>query len=133
MKRLHHVPDDFEALIRIFSTEEGGRFTPPFNGIRWDFGYADDAPGSTIYMIWPDFFDAAGDSLPTDQPLPIGVEIPARMAVVVDEIRTSYHRERIRVGTYFFCHEGSKRVAAGHVTRITGLLHERPNPKSRNA
>ena len=60
MKRLYQVPDDFEAVIRIYSHEEGGRRTPPFNGIRWDFGYADDPPGSSIYMIMPDFFDEHG-------------------------------------------------------------------------
>jgi hypothetical protein len=28
MKRLYQVPDDFEAVIRIYSHEEGGRRTP---------------------------------------------------------------------------------------------------------
>jgi hypothetical protein len=36
--------DDFEAIIRIFRPDEGGRQTPAFNGIRWDFAYVDDPP-----------------------------------------------------------------------------------------
>jgi len=125
MKRLYQVPDDFETVIRIYSHEEGGRRTPPFNGIRWDFGYADDPPGSSIYMIMPDFFDEHGDSLPTDTPLPIGSELPARMTVINDQIRDEVHRSRIKEGLKFFFHKGGKRVAEGRVTRITGLVHER--------
>ncbi len=126
MPRLYKQPDDFEAIIRIFSTEEGGRITPPYNGIRWDFAYAeDDVPATGLFMIWPDFVDETGDSLPTDQALPIGVALRARMTVVVDEMRSKLHRERISVGTEFYCHEGPKRVATGTVTKLTGLFVER--------
>jgi len=124
--RLYKQPDDFEAIVKIFSTDEGGRLTPPFNGIRWDFAYAgDDVPTSGLYMIWPDFVDEAGDSLSTDQALPIGVPLQARMTIVVDEMRLKLHRERLSVGAQFYCHEGSKRVASGTVTKVTGLFAER--------
>ena len=69
MARIHKIPDDFEAMIRIFSTAEGGRMSPPFNGIRWDFAYAESQAVGELYMIHPDFYDARGDSLPTDQAL----------------------------------------------------------------
>ena len=125
MKRLHIVPDDFEAAIRIFSSEEGGRIRPPFNGVRWDFAYAEDPPAKELFMIHPDFHDENGDSLPTDNALPIGVELRARMVVIIDEAREKIHRLRIREGVKFYCHEGSRRVAEGRVTRITGLFVER--------
>jgi len=125
MNRLYQVPDDFEATIRIYSRAEGGRVSPPFNGIRWDFGYADDPPGSSIYMIYPDFFDENGNSLPTDVRLRVGVELRARMTVLSDNMRAEVHRSRIKEGLKFFCHEGNHRVAEGHVTRITGLFDER--------
>ena len=128
MKRLHRIPDDFEAVIRIYTPEEGGRLSPPFNGIRWDFAYADDPPAKDLFMIHPDFYDHHGDSLPADRPLPLNVELPARMVVLVAEMRGQVHRSRIREGVRFYCHEGSKRVAEGRVTRITGLLTERPKP-----
>jgi len=129
--RIYQQPDDFEAIIQIFSPEDGGRMTPPFNGIRWDFAYAGDhVPTDGLFMIWPDFFNEKGDSLPTDQPLPIGVGLRARMTVVVDEMRACLHRARISVGVAFYCHEGSKRVAAGTVTKITGLFAERSASQS---
>jgi translation elongation factor EF-Tu-like GTPase len=115
--------DDFEATIRVYTTAEGGRRTSAFNGIRWDFAYAAGPPADTLYMIWPDFFAAGGRSLPTDQPVPVGVELSARMAVVMDEMRAEVHRGRIAPGVRFFCHEGGRRVAEGVVTRVTGL-HE---------
>jgi translation elongation factor EF-Tu-like GTPase len=125
-KRLHRIPDDFEATIRILRTDEGGRLHPPFNGIRWDFQYAED-PADQLFMIHPDFFDTDRNSLPTDQPLAIGVELSARMVVLADEMRTKVHQKRLQVGTEFFCKEGQKSVAHGRVTRITGLFTARPN------
>lgn len=121
MRRLYQMPDDFEAVVRIFSESEGGRKTPPFNGIRWDFSYGSIEEANQVYMIWPDFFSPSGDSLPTDSPLPIGIELLARMTVVVDEMREEVHQARIVPGLEFYCCEGSKRVAIGQVTRITGL------------
>ena len=119
--------DDFEATIRIYSVAEGGRRTPVYNGIRWDFAYAEENPPDTLYMIWPDFFAAGGRNLPTDQPLPVSVELSTRMGVVMDEMRAGLHRDRIAPGVRFFCHEGGRRVAEGVVTRITGLFSPRPS------
>lgn len=116
--------DDFEAMIRIYSAAEGGRSTPPHNGVRWDFTYADD-PDRTYYMIWPDFLDSHGDSLTSKAPLPVGVELHARMMIVMDERREEIHRARIAFGVRFYCHEGPRRVAEGIVTRITGLFRAR--------
>lgn len=114
--------DDFEATIIVFGPEEGGRPTPVFNGIRWDFKYADDPSASDLYMIWPDFFAYDGQSLPSTVPLPVGEELSARMTIVVDEMRSKVHRSRMTPGVRFFCHEGPHRVAKGIVTRITGLF-----------
>lgn len=123
-------PEDFEAVIRVYTAAEGGRRTPAFNGIRWDFAYAADPPTSVLYMIWPDFCGLDGRSLPADQPLPVGVELPARMRVVVDEMRAEVHRRQIAPGVRFYCHEGSRRVGEGVVTRITGLFQPRAGRSS---
>jgi hypothetical protein len=129
MKRLHNIQDDFEAVIRIYTAAEGGRIAPIYNGIRWDFAYADDPPASQLYMIHPDFYDQQGDSLPIDQPLALSIELPARMVVIVDKMRAELHRSRIAPGIRFYCYEGRKPVAEGRVTRITGLFDQRPNFK----
>lgn len=125
MYRLYRLADDFDAMIRIYRADEGGRKRAPFNGIRWDFAYAHDPGVEQLYMIWPDFYAASGDSLPIDLPLPVGVEIAARMTVVVDEMRAEIHRARIQPGVEFYCHEGPKRVAVGRVIRVTGLHVDR--------
>jgi hypothetical protein len=121
MQRLYQVPDDFEATIRILPVVEGGRASPTFNGIRWDLAYADSNQPDQVYMIWPDFYNASGDSIPSDQALPVGIPLQARMTVVDDTMRADVHRARIAPGVEFFCQEGAIRVATGRVTRITGL------------
>jgi hypothetical protein len=118
MKRLS-VTDDFEAMICIVSFSEGGlKFVS--NGIRWDFRYPEDPPGSSVYMIWPDFLDECGNSRAKEDSLSTGIELLAAMTIVSPEMR-SYHRGRIYEGTLFHCYEGSRRVAFGRVTRITNL------------
>jgi hypothetical protein len=54
MKRLS-MTDDFEAMIRIMPFSEGG-LKLVFNGIRWDFGYPEDPPGSSIYRVRVTFY-----------------------------------------------------------------------------
>lgn len=124
MKRFDGI-DDFEATIRIFREEEGGRRTPPRNGIRWDLCYADDDPKETLWMVWPDFLDQSGESRPEEEELPVGVQLPAKMFVLVDAMRSEYHRKKAAVGVRFYCHEGPKRVAEGVITKITHLFDER--------
>ena len=111
---------DFEATIRIFSTAEGGRKTPPYNRIRWDFNYADELPQNALYMIHPVFVDEFGHALQDGVPMPIGVDLAAQMTVLNVEMR-GFHSERLTVGTHFFCCEGHHRCAAGVVTKVTGL------------
>lgn len=124
-----YLYDDFEAVVRIYSTDEGGRRSSAFNGIRWDFAYADGDPTDALYMIWPDFFAVDGNCLQADQPLPVGVELSARMTILVDVMRAEVHRGRIAPGVRFFCREGGQQVAEGEVTRITGLFSPRGKQK----
>jgi translation elongation factor EF-Tu-like GTPase len=122
---LFTVYDDFEAEITIIPEAEGGRRAPTYNGVRWDFCYAEDDYRQGLWMIPADFVDADGKSLPRELALLVGVPLLARMVVLNDELRESVHLPRIAAGVRFFCHEGSKRVACGMVTRVTGLLERR--------
>jgi len=106
---------DFEAEITILTCEQGGRRTPAFNGIRWDFRYIEDDLSEGLYMIHPTFLDQSGNPIPKIQPL--SGTLPARMLIIVREM-VDYHRQRISVGTEFYCHEGRQVVATGTVTKL---------------
>ena len=90
-----------------------------FNGIRCDFCYAEDDPQNGIWMIYPDFHDANGESIPENQQLPVDISILARMFVLSDQLRKEVHRPKVKVGGRFYCHEGQRRIAEGIITSIT--------------
>ena len=115
-------PEDFQARIRFFSLEEGGRRSYP-NGIRFDFKYTDDE--KNIYMIWPDFFDSKGNSLSIEEMLPLDIWLDARMYIVVPEMREKVHRLRIGEGIKFYCMDGHRRIAEGVVSKVIGLYATR--------
>jgi hypothetical protein len=117
MGRLYERPGDFEAVVRILTTREGGRRTPVHNSIKWDFRYFFQGEDE-LSMVWPEFIDQSGDVIPSDKLL-CGM-LRARFHVVVEEMR-DFHRQHIRPGVGFFCVEGPKVCAAGVVTRILGL------------
>jgi hypothetical protein len=102
MNRLYPVPDDFEAVIRIFTSEEGGRLTPTFNGIRWDFCYADDRPEECLWAIYPDFFDSSGNTIPRDVPLPMAIGSCTRMSVLNDGYEKQYIVNAFKSARNFF-------------------------------
>ena len=114
-------PEDFLANIRILPPGEGGRRSPPHNGIRWDLRYGDGPAGSGVFAIWPLFMAADGSTI--IGPLETGITLNARMFILFPEMR-DYHRRRLTVGTRFFCMEGNKSCAEGVVTEITGLLQD---------
>ncbi len=94
---------NFEAEIEIFPLSDSTRSTHPFNGIHWDLRYAadDDLPGDQkfqIYMVWPEFLDDEGNSIPHG--VPLEGTYRALMHIVVEEM-IDVHRQRMTVGTEF--------------------------------
>lgn len=128
MHRLYRIADDFEATIRILTEAEGGRMNPPFNGIRWDFAYASDKPAENLYMIHPDFYSQSGDSLPTDAPLPLGVDLPARMTIVIDEMREQVHRARKNLALSSIAMKGQRESLLGASPALQGCIIHAPVP-----
>ncbi len=120
MRHLYEGLDDFEGLVRVLTEREGGRHTPPLNGIRWDLRYFFQGEDQ-LSMVWPEFLDEAGDPIPPDRPLS-GL-LRARFFIITDEMR-GFHRLHARPGVGFFCVEGPKVCAAGMVTRVTGLAEK---------
>ena len=122
---LYSTDPDFEAEITILTAEQGGRTNPPHNYIRWDFGYAEDNPleptrnlSAKIYMIWPNFLGESGTPIPKG--IPLSGTYQVRMHILVKEM-LEYHRGRLSVGAKFNCHEGSRIVARGTVTRLCAV------------
>lgn len=113
------IRDDFIAEITILTADEGGRKTPPRNGVRWDFLYEGDVVGRDMYMIWPVFQDSSGHAIADD--VPLAGTLRAKMYILNSEGRKKVHRARIRPGVHFFCMEGPNRVARGSVIEVTGL------------
>lgn len=114
-------PHDFVVKYRFFSQEEGGRYHPPIQGLRFDFKYAD--PNLNVrggsWIIWPEFEDEAGNVyLYKNMLLPL--EGTARMWIVNPEMRP-FHQERIAIGTKAYIMEG-KPVAECEVIAIVGLM-----------
>lgn len=107
----------FEADITILPQGPTTRRSHPFNGIRWDLCYPEnfDARGlaSIISMVWPEFVDASGKTIPTD--VPLQGHLRARMHIVSPEM-VEKHRQRLKVGSKFYCTEGARIVAGGVVT-----------------
>lgn len=114
-------PHDFEADLRFLSPEEGGRQGPVFQGYPPDMRY--DGDTDALWMVRPIFLAADGTIIPGD--VPIRGKVSARMYIVVDEMRTTVHRQRLREGIKFFLHEGSHVVAEGVVTKIAALHQDR--------
>lgn len=111
----------FEAEVTIYTAAQGGRQTPAYNGIRWDFALADDSDPLRLFMIWPSFQTCCGEPLPAGVPLPVSQKLIARFYPDRRHIDT-LPLSKIVKGTVFYCHEGERRVAAGVVTDVKNLF-----------
>ena len=99
---------DFRVKYRIYSHEEGGRRTPVYQGIRWDFWYESDKHTSkSIYIIWPEFEDENKDIFLLNEPVP--TEGTAQMWIISKDM-IDYHIQRVEVGAKGYFHEGARRV-----------------------
>lgn len=116
---------DFEVRYRFFTSEEGGRVSgPPWQHYRCDWAYADEMGATGIYMIHPEFIAEDGSVLAEGFPVPWAGT--ATMWIVVPEMRSQIHRQRIMEGVRGYFMEGNRRVAEAVVTRILGL-HTNPD------
>lgn len=110
-------PPDFEVTCSIFTKEESGRHSLPFQGIRWDFMY--DAKPKTLHMIWPEFLDSEGNVILINT-LPVPQYGRAFMWIIDDKMR-HLHKVRIEIGTRSFFMEAIRKVGVCEVVRLIGL------------
>ncbi|MGI4733579.1 MAG: hypothetical protein ACRYG7_00195 [Janthinobacterium lividum] len=108
---------DFRVTYRLFTAEEGGRKTPAYQGIRWDFRYEDKAISTGTWIIHPEFLGLNGQVLPVE-PLPMLGQ--SNMFILNAELR-SFHRQHIRPGTCGYFVEGPHRVGVCEVVEVLRL------------
>ena len=114
----------FRVSYRLFSAEEGGRKTPHYQGIRWDFAYEDKsiARPNQVFMIWPEFISATGEMLPEGEPMP--KQGLANMFIVNPAFR-EFHGQHIRLGVRGYFREGGTEIALCEVVEVLAL-HKNP-------
>ena len=115
MNDIYSNEPDFEAEITILTVDQGGRTSPPYNYIRWDFGYAEENAfepernlSANLFMIYPNFLDEFGAPIPKG--IPLSGLYRVHMHILIREM-VDYHRGRLTEGIQFNCHAGSKIVA----------------------
>lgn len=112
----------FEADITILPLGPDTRRTYRSNGIRWDFCLVEDLNdrglATDVYMVWPEFVDESGASIPAG--VPLEGRLHALMHIVAPDM-IDKHRERLKVGSRFVCTEGPRPVAEGVVTSLSPM------------
>jgi len=116
---------DFRVTYRLFTAEEGGRKTPPSQGIRWDFRYEDKAIHTGTWMIWPEFLGLDGEVLP---PGLIPASGQANMFCFNLDSR-EFHCQHIRPAVRGYFVEGPRRVGVCEVVEVIGL-RKKPTDQS---
>ncbi|MBU1822177.1 MAG: hypothetical protein KKG00_11805 [Bacteroidetes bacterium] len=112
---------DFRVTYRIYTFEEGGRWSPVYQGYRPNFDYAQrTSEHKGLYMIFPEFEDANGLVI-TDSLTPVSEEGTARMWIISANMRP-LHQKYIQLGTKGYFMEGDRRVAECEVIEINGLF-----------
>jgi hypothetical protein len=114
-------PPDFRVTYRLFTAEEGGRKTPAYQGIRWDFRYEDKVISTGTFIIHPEFLGLSGEVLPIE-PLPMSGQ--ANMFIFNPKLR-DFHRQHLHLGVRGYFVEGPHRVGVCEVVEIIGL-HKNP-------
>lgn len=113
---------DFKVKYRFYSSEEGGKWSLPYQSYRSDFKYEHPLHNGNnqLFMIHPEFEDENGNII-LDNKEHILATGTARMWILIPE-RRNYHEDKIVIGTKGFFMEGNIKVAECEVIEILGLL-----------
>jgi hypothetical protein len=118
--RLKHT-HDFRVAYQFYTYEEGGRWSPVYQGYRPNFDYAQRTPEHNgLYMIFPEFENENGQVI-TESKTPMLETGTARMWIISSHMRP-FHQRHIQVGTKGYFMEGDRRVAECEVIEINGLF-----------
>ena len=114
---------DFRVTYRLFTAEEGGRRTPAYQGIRWDFCYEDKAISTGTWIIRPEFLDLNGNVLPIE---PLSMMGQANIFILNPDLR-SFHQQHLQPGVRGYFVEGPTRVGVCEVVEVLGLRRKLTN------
>jgi hypothetical protein len=119
--RIKRKPD-FRVKYRLYSPEEGGRYSLPYQGIRSDFWY--EHPDhkinrQSLFVIWPEFENEKEEVI-TDKSVPVLQSGTARMWIINDQF-IPYHKGKIKLGTKGFFKEGSRSTGECEVIELISL------------
>lgn len=107
---------NFRVKYRLYSHEEGGRYSPALQHYRCDFHYKNDGKFKhSLYMIWPEFEDENGDIL--DSGSYVSMSGTARMWIVSKDF-IPYHKEYLKVGTISYFLEGGRKIGECEVIEL---------------
>jgi hypothetical protein len=113
---------DFRVSYSLISAEDGGRKTPAYQHIRWDFRYADTEVSTGTFCIWPEVLTPAGVFIPEGEIIP---QHGLADMLIINPTTRPFHQERIRPGVRGYFVEGPRRIAVCEVVEVLGL-HQRP-------
>lgn len=116
---MHREPD-FRVTYRFYTFEEGGRWSPVFQGYRSDFWYDHkDNQKGMHFMIWPEFEDEKGHVI-MENNIPVELHGTARMWIITDKF-INHHKGKITVGTKGYFKEGLKSIAECEVIELLNI------------
>lgn len=111
---------DFRVKYKLYSKENGGRYSWTYQGIKFNFWYDHiDHQKGMLFMIFPEFEDITGNVIVKND-IPVSNTGTARMWIISKEF-FEYHRGKILIGTKGFFMEGGKRVGECEVIELIGL------------
>lgn len=117
-EQLRGYQADFVVKYRLLAPDDGGRKVT-FQHLRCDFLYEGDNPTTDgIFMIHPEFLDAAGQPLQENVVIPL--EGRASMWILMPKMR-AFHRARIKVGVRGHFMEGLRKIGNVEVENIVAL------------
>jgi hypothetical protein len=111
---------DFRVNYRLYTAEEGGRYSLPFQGTRFDFWYEhEEHKKGMLFMKWPEFEDECGNVI-TDKVRQV-LESGTALMWIVNKDSIEYHKGKIKIGTHGFFKEGNTRVGECEVIELINL------------
>ncbi|WP_159473688.1 hypothetical protein [Dyadobacter sp. 3J3] len=116
---MHREPD-FRVTYRFYTLQEGGRWSPVYQGYKPNFWYFhEDNHKGLQFMIWPEFENEKGDII-MENNIPVPLDGTAKMWIISPDF-IDYHKGKIIIGTKGFFKEGARNIAECEVIELLNI------------